>query len=250
MSTPAEITSASISSTHSSSSSSSSFSSVSSPTSSSSQTSSRLCSLCSESFPRNYYSSTQWQNPAKNRKCMQCASQINLQNLQKTSFSTKTIYNNHQQTNKSNQSIQTGKSNTAKTGTSKQKITNSSSSLPALLIDDENSPDDGWFVPAVESIFTEIFHNFDEDKDGGLNGAELQIWAHACNNKQFSDEELNEIKDNLEHDDKNNLSLQGFLNFYLLQSSSHPAETWKDLKKLGYDTSLKRKHKIEHENKK
>jgi Ca2+-binding EF-hand superfamily protein len=97
----------------------------------------------------------------------------------------------------------------------------------------------GWFTPAAEAVFGEMFSRFDRDADGALDNKEIQLWANACNSKPFTQAELDEIRDNLDHNKEGNLSLKGFLNFYLLQSSSHPKETWKDLKKLGYTKELK-----------
>lgn len=114
----------------------------------------------------------------------------------------------------------------------------------ALLDEDEE-----WFLPRAEEAFEEIFRRFDsghpltaqpaaEKLTLGWSLADTQRFAMATNGREFGTEELIEIADNLEHNSKGQLTLQGFLDFYHLQTTSHPDETWKDLKKLGYDDKL------------
>ncbi|KAG0220536.1 hypothetical protein BGX31_010896 [Mortierella sp. GBA43] len=55
----------------------------------------------------------------------------------------------------------------------------------------------------------------------------------------FNEDSLAEIREFFDLDDKNNLTLKGFLQMYNLQTSSEPEETWKDLQKHGYDTNLR-----------
>jgi hypothetical protein len=121
--------------------------------------------------------------------------------------------------------------------------------------------DEEWFLPAAEGALEEIFRRFDSTHKGkatAQEGAEeertprdslcwtlsdTQSFARTTNGKEFSTEELMEIKENLTHDSEGRLTLQGFLDFYHLQTTSHPDETWKDLKKLGYDHQLQLKKK-------
>ena len=114
----------------------------------------------------------------------------------------------------------------------------------ALLDDDEE-----WFLPPAEAAFEEIFRRFDSGHpltanppapklSLGWSLADTQRFAVATNGKPFGTEELVEIADNLEHNKEGQLTLQGFLDFYHLQTTSHPDETWKDLKKLGYNEKL------------
>jgi len=123
----------------------------------------------------------------------------------------------------------------------------------SLLDDDED-----WFLPKAEAVLEEIFRRFDShhqpfpmtDSAQSLPKREelyweendLQSFALATNGRKFTKDELNEVRMNLEHDDKGRLTCQGFMCFYHLQTTSHPDETWKDLKKLGYDKELKLKY--------
>ncbi len=102
------------------------------------------------------------------------------------------------------------------------------------LIDDQT--DD--FTEKCRQALTEIFQRFDLDKDGSLNEAELDAYAMVCNEKVLSQEEKGEIKTYFKLDEKGNLTLEGFLDMYHMQTSADPKETWKDLRKFGYDKKL------------
>lgn len=82
-----------------------------------------------------------------------------------------------------------------------------------MLDDDEE-----WFRPEAESALEEIFRRFDTihidqptaARDSlAWNLKDIQAFAMATNGKEFSTEELVEIKDNLEHDDEGRLTCQG-----------------------------------------
>ncbi len=112
---------------------------------------------------------------------------------------------------------------------------------------DENMPefldDEDSFLPQVTKCLLEIFDRFDVDKDGTLNDKEIGAYFAATNDMDFSDDEeeemeqevLQEIKDNFETDDNGNLTKRGFLEMYQLQTLSEPQETWRDLQKHGYN---------------
>ncbi|KAG0319287.1 hypothetical protein BGZ97_002459 [Linnemannia gamsii] len=84
-----------------------------------------------------------------------------------------------------------------------------------------------------------IFERYDVDKDGALSNAELDAFAKDTNGDVFDEDARAEITEFLDLDNKGQLTLKGFLQMYNLQTSSEPAETWKDLQKHGYDTNLK-----------
>lgn len=118
-----------------------------------------------------------------------------------------------------------------------QRLLNGSASRQrrAPILDSKSN----WFTPDAEAVFISIFNRFDADKDGAWTVNEIQSFAQFTNGAMFSKDELTEIKTNLQHDKAGNLTRQGFLDFYTLQTQSHPDETFRDLLKLGYDHNLK-----------
>jgi len=80
----------------------------------------------------------------------------------------------------------------------------------------------------------EIFHRYDRTKKGVLTDKELNEYSMACNGIPFEEFTLVEIKENFSTDDQENLTLEGFLDMYSLQTAASPEETWKDLQKHGY----------------
>ncbi|KAK3824560.1 MAG: hypothetical protein J3Q66DRAFT_383984 [Benniella sp.] len=102
------------------------------------------------------------------------------------------------------------------------------------LVDDE-----GALTQECEDALVAVFKKYDKDNDGALNNVELNAFAKDTNGSPFDEDSLAEIREFFDLDDKNSLTLKGFLQMYNLQTSSEPAETWKDLQKHGYDTNLK-----------
>ncbi|KAF8975922.1 hypothetical protein BGZ46_008725 [Entomortierella lignicola] len=102
------------------------------------------------------------------------------------------------------------------------------------LVDEE-----GALTQACEDALVAIFNKYDLDKDGALSATELDAFAKDTNGDVFDEDTRAEITEFLDLDDKNQLTLKGFLQMYNLQTSSEPEETWKDLQKHGYDTKLK-----------
>ncbi|KAF9361991.1 hypothetical protein BGX26_008163 [Mortierella sp. AD094] len=105
---------------------------------------------------------------------------------------------------------------------------------PPTLVDEE-----GALTQECEDALVAIFENYDLDKDGALSAAELDAFARDTNGDVFDEDTRAEITEFLDLDDKGQLTLKGFLQMYNLQTTSEPAETWKDLQKHGYDTKLK-----------
>ena len=95
-------------------------------------------------------------------------------------------------------------------------------------------------IGKCQEALKEIFSRYDKDGDGALNEEELDNFAKGCNGTTtgFSDTEKEEIKDNFEIDNNNNLTLDGFMQMYSLQTLSEPSETWKDLETHGYNRYL------------
>ncbi|KAJ1945406.1 hypothetical protein FBU59_002318 [Linderina macrospora] len=99
--------------------------------------------------------------------------------------------------------------------------------------------DDMDFTPKCHAALNEIFSRYDLDKDGALNSAELAAFATFTNGAPFSDADLADIRENLECTEAGDLLREGFIQLYNLQTNAgDEEETWKDLKKHGYDDNL------------
>ncbi|KAF9094333.1 hypothetical protein BGX23_002258 [Mortierella sp. AD031] len=97
--------------------------------------------------------------------------------------------------------------------------------VPPVLVEE-----DGAFTKECEAAL--VVH-------GALSNDELDAFAKDTNGAVFDEDSRNEITEFLDLDDKGQLTLKGFLQMYNLQTTSEPEETWKDLQKHGYDTTLK-----------
>ncbi|KAJ2358895.1 hypothetical protein IWW50_003081 [Coemansia erecta] len=108
--------------------------------------------------------------------------------------------------------------------------------MPAELLTDDLD-----FTPLCEQALLEIFDRYDEDKDGMLSDTELQAFAKFTNGSEFGTDELTDIHDYLKCDERGWLLKEGFLQMYSLQTASGDTdETWRDLKKHGYDDELQK----------
>ena len=116
------------------------------------------------------------------------------------------------------------------------------------LLDNE-----GDFTDRCREVLTEVFQRFDKDSDGALNDEELDQFStvsyfvdifvnfvKACNGKPFDKDSKEEIKTYFKLDKNGNLTLNGFMEMYHMQTSSEPKETWRDLQKLGYNKKLEK----------
>ncbi|KUF98994.1 Equilibrative Nucleoside Transporter (ENT) Family [Phytophthora nicotianae] len=81
---------------------------------------------------------------------------------------------------------------------------------------------DGNLTRDFEAVLTRLFISFLEKPT----------------DKTFSDEEIKEIQTYFQCDENKGLTLKGFKDMYHTQSSAEPMETWRDMKKLGYDKEL------------
>ncbi|GJJ77318.1 hypothetical protein EMPS_09677 [Entomortierella parvispora] len=108
-----------------------------------------------------------------------------------------------------------------------------------LIVPPSLTDEDGALTQACEDALVAIFEKYDVDKDGALSNAELDAFAKDTNGDVFDEDTRTEITEFLDLDDKGQLTKKGFLQMYNLQTSSEPEETWKDLQKHGYDSSLK-----------
>jgi hypothetical protein len=90
----------------------------------------RECSECRNKLAKNFYSATQWNKAANHRKCLQCAATAKLNdNNVANKISSK---NNDKKLRRVDVPVQAQQEGKAILG-----------DLPALIVDDENSQDDG-----------------------------------------------------------------------------------------------------------
>ncbi|KAM9988560.1 hypothetical protein ACTFIZ_012287 [Dictyostelium cf. discoideum] len=96
--------------------------------------------------------------------------------------------------------------------------------------------DDEYFSSKAEEALKEIFSRYDKDGDQCLSDNELDDFAIGCNGKPFDKASVSEIKECFDcSEDKEWLTIKGFMEMYYMQTISEPAETWKDIEKHGYD---------------
>ncbi|KAI9501558.1 hypothetical protein GGI26_002082 [Coemansia sp. RSA 1358] len=108
--------------------------------------------------------------------------------------------------------------------------------------------DDMELTPGCEAALNEIFERYDKDEDGALNYEELQAFATFTNGEPFSENDLEDIRTNLECTNDGKLLREGFMQMYSLQTNAGDEdETWKDLKMHGYNAELKLSKKTDPE---
>lgn len=226
----------------------------------------RVCSVCKVKFDKGLFSKGQWETNAHSRKCKSCVNKFQQQLANqpiiapvqptlvikgKPGSKVKPGTKAPPPASTTSKPLLTSKQAASQLAAARAATLAAAKSQPVkkskrvkltgaavdLLVDDEKTGDT-WFFPRAEAVLGEIFDTFDEDRDKAWSVEETQKFALATNGIKFTQEELTEIKDNLHHDDKGNWTLRGFLDFYHLQTSSHPDETWKDIMKLGYDDQL------------
>ncbi|KAG8732901.1 hypothetical protein FRC11_010212 [Ceratobasidium sp. 423] len=66
----------------------------------------------------------------------------------------------------------------------------------------------------------------------------LDAWARDTNGAPFPDETKEEMKDTLDVDERGNLTFDGFIQIYQLQTENDEEETWRDLSAHGFDRNL------------
>ncbi|POM79860.1 Hypothetical protein PHPALM_2373, partial [Phytophthora palmivora] len=90
---------------------------------------------------------------------------------------------------------------------------------------------DGNLTRDFEAVLTRLFISLTLDKH--------KEFSKICNDgKPFSDDEIKEIQTYFQCDENKGLTLKGFKDMYHTQSSAEPMETWRDMKKLGFDKEL------------
>ncbi len=107
--------------------------------------------------------------------------------------------------------------------------------MPKITLIDDDTDE---FHPKCKAALEEIFHRFDIDQDGALNDRELDQFALACNGNPFSESDRQQIKEFFDINQQESLTEKGFLEMYHTQTSAEPKETWRDLRKLGYNNNL------------
>lgn len=104
--------------------------------------------------------------------------------------------------------------------------------------------DDGECTRAFKHALVELFARFDVDGNKLLSEAELKAFSKAANEdeREFTEAELLEIREYFdwkEGPDGSGLSLRGWMQMYMTQTQGEEEETWKDLRRLGYNGQLK-----------
>lgn len=101
--------------------------------------------------------------------------------------------------------------------------------------------EDGAATRKFKQVLVEIFGRFDIDKDGVLSHAELRVFSGVANEgREFTDEELEELEEFFDWKEgpEGGLTLRGWMDMYLTQTSSREDDTWEDLIRLGYTDKL------------
>ncbi|KYQ92736.1 hypothetical protein DLAC_11666 [Tieghemostelium lacteum] len=117
----------------------------------------------------------------------------------------------------------------------KKASNNSKSTIPKLI-----DPDEEYFTEIAEKVLKEIFALYDLDGDGCLSDKELDAFATGCNGQPFDKNSIRDLKDNFDINDKEYLTVRGFMEMYYMQSVSDPQETWKDIEKHGYNRKFEK----------
>ena len=96
----------------------------------------------------------------------------------------------------------------------------------------------GALSKKFKTILREVFDRFDADKDGALSHAEFSAFAKvAGHGDNVSSEEFAQLN-MFSVDASGSLTRLGFEQMYLQQTNFEPADTWRDLTRLGYTADL------------
>jgi len=95
----------------------------------------------------------------------------------------------------------------------------------------------GQIAPKFLSALTEAFNRFDFDGDGCLSDAELNEFHLVVNEAPIERETIEFLHSHFEATETG-LTLDGFISFYVAQTTGDAEETWKDLGRLGYSKDL------------
>ena len=204
----------------------------------------KVCSACDDQKLKAAFSKKQWIEPAASRRCTECVT-ANKQTKAAQPAESKTAAAAQPAATATSSSSSSSFPSAPTASAQPQPKLRPNKTIPHAIVQPKRNakrpallaPDGDWFLPAAESALTEIFDRFDADGDGHWTIKETQAFATATNGKPFTTEELYEVTTHFFKDSK--LPRQGFLQFYHLQTSSHPAETWKDMQKLGYSWEVK-----------
>lgn len=72
-----------------------------------------------------------------------------------------------------------------------------------------------------------------------LSAEGLDTWARDTNGAPFTQETKDELVEFLDVTEEGGLTFKGFLQIYQLQTENDEKETWKDLRRHGFDRNLK-----------
>jgi hypothetical protein len=96
----------------------------------------------------------------------------------------------------------------------------------------------GELCPKFKVVLREVFQRFDVDRDEALSLKELEAFAAVTSSGDINRDELRQLGNYFDVNAKGDLTLKGFEQMYLMQTNHQPADTWRDLKLLGYPESL------------
>eukprot|EP01120_Amphizonella_sp_Union-15-10_P014274 TRINITY_DN6864_c0_g1_i1.p1 TRINITY_DN6864_c0_g1~~TRINITY_DN6864_c0_g1_i1.p1 ORF type:complete len:226 (+),score=63.08 TRINITY_DN6864_c0_g1_i1:108-785(+) len=113
-----------------------------------------------------------------------------------------------------------------------EELGDNSVEVPSQLIEGSS------LSPKLDLVLKEIFARLDSDKDGALNPTELGQLYQSTNGEAIKQTTIQFFRQNFACNEQGSLTLEGFLQFYELQTFTDPDETLRDLKALGYDSNL------------
>lgn len=119
-----------------------------------------------------------------------------------------------------------------------EKLNQPTTELPATTI--PYLVENGVMTESFYKVLLTIFNHFDQSsKDGAWSPKELENFFITVNGVPPDNATKLAIKQQFKTNTKGWLLLEGFFELYLSQTAGDPQETWKDLKKLGFDELLK-----------
>jgi len=95
-----------------------------------------------------------------------------------------------------------------------------------------------YCYPPVERSADSVNMLLSPPPNAYLTEEALEKWALETNGEPISQETKLEIMEFFDLNDDGNLIFKGFLQLYQLQTENDEEETWKDLKKHGFDEKL------------
>lgn len=96
------------------------------------------------------------------------------------------------------------------------------------------------FCFSCETFFILSLLILKKNNDSALDDKELDAFHRVVNGEPIAPATLRFLRANFEVDARRNLTLNGFVGFYMGQAIGDPTEVQKDLRALGYDTDFRK----------